>query len=280
MGTLAGCRRILITGASRGIGRATAEALAKAGHRVVLAARSTEELAEAVRAITAEGGKAEALPMDVTSDESVTRAIGELLAGGPCDVLVNNAGICDQAEFLVQSAARREEEMALNYFGVLRVTRALLPAFVARGEGLIVNVSSLLGGVASASTANYSASKAALEAWSHALRDEVARFGVRVTVFVPGHTATACGAGCHFDGVASLPVAYTAGQLVRAIDRAPRVHVGSPVYWLLLLLARLFPAFMVARVGASARPLLRAERQAIADERPERRVEAYANSLG
>jgi short-subunit dehydrogenase len=170
--------------------------------------------------------------------------------------LVNNAGLCEQGEFLAQSAATCRAEMELNYWGALRVTRALLPALIRRGVGTIVNVSSLVGSIASPTTANYGASKAALELWSYALRAELQRFGVRVSVFVAPHTDTEMGRRVHFAGVMSLPVSYTAGELARAIDRAPRKYAGSPVYRLLLWLARLFPVLMEKRVGATARTQL------------------------
>jgi short-subunit dehydrogenase len=246
----------LITGASRGIGRESARQLARAGHTVVLAARDAAALSALAREIEGEGGRAEALPLDLRDPESVRRAVDALLRAGPCDVLVNNAGLCDQTEFLLQAPAAQRDEMELNYWGALALTRALLPSLLRRGAGVVVNVSSLLGGIASPTTATYCASKAALEAWSHALRAEVARFGVRVTVFVAPHTDTELGRRTRFEGVPSLPVSYTARELLRAIDTAPRKYVASPVYRLLLWLARLFPAFMEARVGASAAGLL------------------------
>lgn len=250
-------KRILVTGASRGIGRETAQELAAAGHRVVLAARSVPLLEALAAEITARGGAAEVLSLDVTDDASVARAAAEVLSRGPLDVLVNNAGLLDQAAFLDQPAAIQRAEMELNYFGALRTTRALLPHFIERRAGSIVNVSSLLGSVASATTANYCATKAALDAWSFALRAEVASKGVRVTVFVAPHTKTAMGDAARFE-VHSLPVAYTAKELVRAIDRAPRKYAGSPVYRVLLLLARLAPALMESKVSASAMRALRA----------------------
>ncbi len=194
--------------------------------------------------------------MDVTDQHSVDHAIQQLLRGGPCDVLVNNAGWCEQADFLLQDSESRHAEMEVNYFGPQRVTRALLPAFMRRERGTIVNVSSLLGTIASPTTANYSGTKAALEAWSHALRAEVSRHGVRVVVFDAPHTQTELGKAVKFEGVVSLPVEYTAKELVRAIDRTPRKYAASPVYRLLLLLARWFPVFMEGRVGATARPYL------------------------
>jgi 3-oxoacyl-[acyl-carrier protein] reductase len=257
MRTLSFPKRILITGASRGIGRETGRLLARDGHRVVLAARDEPALHALAREIEAGGGRAEVVPLDLTDEPSVARAVEVVLAAGPCDVLVNNAGRIDQREFLKQPAAAQRAEMELNYWGAVRLTRALLPAFIRRRAGVVVNVSSLLGSVASPTTANYGATKAALEAWSLALRNEVARFGVRVSVFVAPHTDTETGRGVKLDRVVSPPVRYTAGALVRAIDRAPRKYTGSPVYRLLLWMARLFPAFMEARVAATARgPLM------------------------
>lgn len=256
--TLSTPKRILLTGASRGIGRATALHLARTrpGHTLILAARDRGALEALARELAAEGTRAEVLPMDITDDASVEAAMQTLLASGGCDVLVNNAGGSDQTEFLLQAPETRRAEMELNYFGALRVTRALLPSFIQRGSGTIVNVSSLLGTISAATIANYSAAKAALEAWSHALRSEVERFGVKVVVFVPPHTKTDCGDNTKFDGVISLPAEYTAKELVYALDRAPRKYAASPVYRLLLRLAGWFPAFMHARVHASVRAQL------------------------
>ncbi|WP_437849840.1 SDR family NAD(P)-dependent oxidoreductase [Sorangium sp. So ce363] len=253
MGTLSTSKRILVTGASRGIGRAAALALGKQGHTVVLAARDEHALRSLAREIAGAGGRAEVVPMDVTEDGSVERGIARLLEAGPCDVVINNAGSCDQTDFMAQDMSTRRAEMDLNYWGAVRVTRALLPSMLVRRSGVIVNVSSLLGVIASPTAANYSATKAALGAWSHALRGEVGRFGIKVVVFVAPHTDTACGRATRFDGVVSLPVEYTAKELLRAVDRAPRQFAGSPVYRLLLRLAGLFPAFLEARVAASAR---------------------------
>lgn len=251
-------RRILVTGASRGIGRAAALALARKGHRVVLAARSEAALAKVTAEIASEGGSAEAVVMDVTDDASVAAGISRVLAGGPCDVVINNAGTCDQALFLAQDVGTQRAEMELNYWGAQRVTRALLPSMIRRGSGVIVNVSSLLGFIAAPTTANYSATKAALNAWSHALRGEVSRHGLKVVLFVAPHTQTELGRATRFDGVVSLPVDYTVKELLRAVEREPRQYAASPVYRLLLRLAGVFPAFMEARVAASVRTLLAA----------------------
>lgn len=250
-------KRILVTGASRGIGRATAVRLARAGHAVVLAARDEALLHQVAIEIAGEAGNAEVVQMDVTEDASVARGIAQILATGHCDVVINNAGTCLQADFLAQPEERLRAEMELNYWGALRVTRALLPSMIARGTGVIVNVSSLIGFIPSPTTANYSATKAALTAWSHALRGEVSRFGIEVVVFVAPHTDTPLGRATKFEGVVSLPVDYTAKELVRAVHHRPRQYAASPVYRLLLRLARFFPVFMEGRIAASARPYLR-----------------------
>jgi short-subunit dehydrogenase len=179
-----------------------------------------------------------------------------MLARGPCDIVVNNAGTCFQSAFLGQDPGRLREEMELNYWGPQRVTRALLPSMIARRAGTIVNVSSLLGFIGTPTTANYCGTKAALNAWTHSLRGEVARFGIRTVLFVAPHTQTELGAATEFDGVTSLPVEYTARKLCRAIDRAPRQYAGSPVYSVFLRLAAWFPVFMERQLMASVKRLL------------------------
>jgi len=250
-------RRILITGASQGIGRATALALAGQGHSLVLAARNADTLHAVADEVRRAGGRAQTVVLDLTDSDSVHRGVGEVLAPGPLDVLVNNAGNCWQREFLSCSETDLQQEMDLNFFGAQRMIHALLPAFVRQRAGRIINVSSLLGSSAAPTTANYSASKAALEAFSHALRGELARFGIRVTVFVAPHTQTELGTRTEFRGVTSLPVEYVARELVYAIDVSPRRHAASPVYRLLLRLAAWFPALMERKMVECVQHLFR-----------------------
>ena len=259
MGTLDQKQRILVTGASRGIGRATAFALAQRGHHVVLAARDASRLEAVAASIRELGrGEVEVAPMDVTDEASVRASVATVLERGPIDVLVNNAGIAHQGEFRAMEHSTQEEEMQLNYFGMLRVTRALLPSLIARRRGLIVNVSTLLATVGAPTTANYGASKAAVEVFSQGLRGELRRFGVGVSVFVAPHTRTELGEHTDFRGVRSLPVEYVAKELMTAIDLAPRRYAASPVYRFLLRLAGWFPKFMEGRVAASVEHLLTA----------------------
>ena len=256
MRTASTTNRILITGASQGTGRAAAEALARDGASVVLSARNGEALREVAAGITSAGGRDEVLVMDVTSDHSVDAAIATLLRDGPCDVVVNNAATCDQAGFLGQDVQLQRLEMEVNYWGALRVTRALLPAMQARRVGHIVNMSSLLGTIGAPSTANYGATKAALEVWSQALRGEVSDYGIDVTVVGVPHTDTEMGRRTRFDGVRSLPVDYTVKKLLRALRRRPATYAASPVYRMFLRLNGVLPRFMERQLARSARSAL------------------------
>jgi short-subunit dehydrogenase len=118
--------------------------------------------------------------------------------------------------------------------------------------------------VATATVANYCATKAALEVISRSLAAEVARFGVRVTIFVAPHTQTELGARSEFRGVRSLPADYVARELAHAIDRASRRYAASPVYRMLLRLAAWFPVFMEGRLLASVQHLFTQPRPASA----------------
>jgi len=249
-------RRILVTGASRGIGREAALQLARQGHQLVLVARDAAALAALAAEIDARGGRAEAVPLDVTDAAAVERAVAEVLARGACDALVNNAGWCDQHEWRRQHPATQRAEMELNYWGAVNMARALLPHFITRGAGHIVNVSSLLGSVAAPTTVSYCATKAALEQWSHGLRAEVARFGVRVTIYVAPHTDNTLGRKVEWRGVKRVPEPYAAAQLVRALDRGGRKRGAGPAYAVFLWMARHFPRLMERLVGAGTRHLL------------------------
>ena len=265
---LAEPRRIVLTGASRGIGREASLQLARLGHRVVLASRSERALSALGSEIAQAGGHAEVLPVDITDPVAVDQAVSRVLEAGPCDALVNNAGWGDQREWRLQHQATQRAEMELNYWGAVNMTRALLPAFIARGAGHVVNVSSILGSVAAPTTVSYCSTKAALEHWSHGLRAEVSRFGVRVSIYVAPHTDNEQGRRVEWRGVKRLPVAYAAEKLIRVIDRAPRKQGAGPFYALSLWLARHFPRLMEGIVGNGTRHLLSATTEAGATAPP------------
>jgi NADP-dependent 3-hydroxy acid dehydrogenase YdfG len=171
--------RILITGASSGIGRATAIELASRGHDVVATARRPEALADLPVAAR--------LQLDVTDQGSVDAAIA---AAGSLDVLVSNAGETIRGSVEALPLSEYQRMMELNFLGSLRVTKAVLPAFRAKREGRIVLVSSILGRIALPFLSGYAASKFALEAVAEALAIETRGLGIHVSVIEPGRVAT------------------------------------------------------------------------------------------
>jgi len=194
-------RRVVVTGASSGIGRALALALVQRGARVVAAARSADKLADLARA-------AGALLTPIVTDVGDADAVARLaVAAGMVDAVVNNAGSGQVEPFLASDPQRWRATLDTNLIGALLVSRAFLPAMLARGAGVVVNV-----GSASASgwpfLALYAASKAALHAASLSLDREMAPHGVRVLHVEVGPTA-GTGFGDHSDP-AHLPAAREA----------------------------------------------------------------------
>jgi NAD(P)-dependent dehydrogenase (short-subunit alcohol dehydrogenase family) len=176
---------ILVTGASSGIGRATAARLADAGHVVLAAGRR----ASALEALAAEHPGVRPIVLDVTEADSIERAVeqaGRETGGHGPDVLVNAAGILVLGPVEAVPGERIRAQFDVNVLGSLAVTRAFLPPMRERGAGRIVNMSSILGRFALPGSGVYSASKFALEALSDALRMELAPFGVRVVLVEPG----------------------------------------------------------------------------------------------
>ena len=180
--TLSG-RTVLITGASSGIGAATARALAAAGARVGLVARRADRL-EQVLADCPGGRMWSADLADLDGIAGLARSVqGEL---GPLDVLVNNAGAPKRRPVAGLTPADVEGVMALNYFSPVRLTLAVLPGMLARASGVIVNVASLGGRIGIASEAAYCASKFALAGWSEAAAIDLEGSGVQVKLVTPG----------------------------------------------------------------------------------------------
>jgi len=182
----------LITGASSGIGKALAEALAAAGCHLVLAARRGEQLERLSQKLEqAHGIHALVVPTDVSDPEQVQALVDKALNNfGQIDMLFNNAGISSFAYFHQEELAQMERLMAVNYWGVVYCTQAVLPGMLARRQGLIVNVSSVAGKLAQPGIAHYSASKHALNGLSDALRMELAPHEVRVLLLCPTSTQT------------------------------------------------------------------------------------------
>lgn len=179
---------ILITGASSGIGRHAAIELARAGHRVFVAARRLAALEELQRE-----APVEPLPLDLDDPASIAALVTELerrTEGRGLDVLVNNAGFATAGALAELGDAALRAQFETNVFGLMSLTRAVLPAMLARGAGRVINVSSVSGRIPAPILGAYHASKYALEALSDALRMELAPFGVRVSVIEPGTIRT------------------------------------------------------------------------------------------
>jgi NAD(P)-dependent dehydrogenase (short-subunit alcohol dehydrogenase family) len=170
--------RVLVTGAGSGIGEATAKVLAERGHEVVATARRLDALTDL--------DVAARLELDVTSDASVAACVA---AAGPIDVLVNNAGITETGPMETYPHDVLLKMFETNVFGPMRMVRALVPAMRERGEGVVVNVTSVEGKVAAPLAGAYCGTKHALEALSESLAFEVGHFGVRVVIVEPGYIA-------------------------------------------------------------------------------------------
>lgn len=181
----------VITGGSGGIGRAAAEAFAARGAKVVVVGRSEAKLAEAVEAIERAGGVGEALVGDVASEadmEAIARRVAE--QDGKVDVLINGAGVLHLGPVEALDAAVFRETIEVNFLGVVHAVKAFLPLLRAGNRKVIINLSSLAGRIAPPYFSSYAGSKFAVAGFSHALRQEVSREGIRVVVVYPGPIQT------------------------------------------------------------------------------------------
>ena len=181
MHTLLTNKTALVTGASSGIGREIARLLAERGARVFGTARDPQS-ADPIRGV-------EIVRMDVTEDASVTEALQDIVKkAGPIHYAVNNAGYGLMGALEETSIEEARQQFETNFFGVLRVTTAVLPGMREGGHGRIVNISSVVGFLPSPFMGMYSASKHALEGYTESLDHEVRSFGVRAVLVVPAFT--------------------------------------------------------------------------------------------
>jgi len=206
----------LVTGASQGIGRACAMALAKTGAAVALAARSEDKLRDAVAEIEAEGGKAAAFRLDVSSEEAIKSTVKEITAQlGKIDILVNNAGITRDNLVLRMKRGDWDEVLATNLTAPFLLTQAVLGGMVKQRWGRVINISSVVAEMGNPGQANYVSAKAGLVGLTRSVAREVASRNITVNAIAPGYITTA------------MTEALTEEQTKAVTDQVPMGRRGS-----------------------------------------------------
>jgi short-subunit dehydrogenase len=245
-------RRILITGASSGIGRSLAEQASAAGARVVLAARSADKLDELAVSLSATNPEVVAVPTDITRDEDRRRVLDVAVKRfGGIDVLINNAGIASFAHFAECTEAILRQIMEVNFFAPTELIRLAVPHLLQGEQPAIVNVASMCGRRGMPAWSEYSASKFALCGMTEALRAEFARFDIDVLLILPGLTASNLHKGM-LQNTGRMKIAFDEGMppekvaagILKALrkNRAETV-LGGEARWLLRF-NRFFPRLL------------------------------------
>lgn len=224
----------LVTGASRGIGRAIAHALAQQGcQQILLVARNQQRLEVVATEVQQLGSQAVVLPVDLTDPVRVNVVIAQAWQQyGPIHLLVNCAGVAHQAPFLQAKLPHVQSEISTNLVGLYTVTRLVARRMAVRREGCIVNVSSLMGKVAAPTMATYSATKFAIVGFTQALRSELTPYNVRVVSLLPSLTETDMVKDFDwFRGVQPAQPEEVAQALVRGLHRGQaEILVGWQSY--------------------------------------------------
>lgn len=268
-----GGKLVVVTGASSGIGAATAEALGAAGARVVLMARTQAALESVADRVRHNGGEPHVLPVDVGDSAATSAAAERVLAEvGVPDVIVNNAG-AGRFLFIDETAPDEFEQMArVPFFAAFFVTKAFLPAMLERGSGQIVNINTPASLFAWPGALGYTAARFALRGFTEALRADLRGSGLRVSSVTPAKVSTPYfernpGAEARIPSISKLTPTITADQTAKAIVRTIRRESGDVYVPFALKLnviqARLMPGFtswLLARTGA--------DRSAIAKQGP------------
>jgi 3-oxoacyl-[acyl-carrier protein] reductase len=181
----------LVTGAGRGIGRAVAINLAQSGCRVILTARTADELEQVQQEISTHGGEAVCIPADLSRDEEIAHLIAESNRyWEPADILINNAGWGKRAPIVKGRQEDWDQTFRLNLRAPMILAKALVPAMVEKGNGAVINIGSISGKTGEANGAAYSASKFGLIGFTQSLYEEVREYGIKVAVILPGFVDT------------------------------------------------------------------------------------------
>jgi short-subunit dehydrogenase len=203
----------LITGASSGIGAVYADRLARRGYDLIVVARNQERLNALAKRLTAETGRSiTVLEADLTDKKDLSRVEAKLREDSGINVLVNNAGIGAMAPLLDTDVNKLDEMLSLNIGALTRLTYAAVPGFVKRGNGTVINISSIVGIAPEVLNGVYGASKAYVIAFSQSLEHELANKGIRVQAVLPGATVT------EFWDLGGFPVSNLPKQTVMTAD--------------------------------------------------------------
>jgi short-subunit dehydrogenase len=238
--------RILLTGASRGIGVAIAETLARRGAHIALAARSESGLQATAERVRSAGGTASIHPCDVSSSAAREALVDAVSAEGPLTALVNNAGVEVPRAVVDQSPADVERQLLINLHAPIHLAQLVLPGMIARGTGAVVMISSMSGKSPTPYNAIYTATKHGLNGFTASLRIELEGTGVHAGVVCPSFVADAgmwSDTGVKAPAMLSeVPLQRVADATVAVLDGAPeRLVTPSPVRPLLAL-NQLFPS--------------------------------------
>jgi 3-oxoacyl-[acyl-carrier protein] reductase len=181
----------LVTGAGRGIGKAIAVALANAGCRVVLTARTVAQLESVKEEIRGSGGQAVSVPSDLTRDQDIEHLVAESgRAYGVVDILVNNAGWGRKAVIVRANVEDWDQTFKVNLRAPMLLARLLLPAMIEQKSGAIINISSVSGKSGEAGSSAYAASKSGMIGFTQSLYEEVREYGIKASVILPGFVDT------------------------------------------------------------------------------------------
>jgi short-subunit dehydrogenase len=245
-------RRVVLTGASSGIGRALAKELGRAGAKLVLAGRSAERLDQLSAALTASGAEALAVPTDLRKQEDRERLIRAAVERfGGIDVLVNSAGVSSWGHFSISDESVLREIMEVNFFAPAELIRLAIPHLANGIEPAIVNVASRSGRKGLPAWSEYSASKFALCGLTEALRGELARFDIDVILVIPGRTRSElhkrllrCAGKAQIDFDNGMPPERVAAGIMAALRRSTTEKViGFDARWTLRM-HRWFPRLL------------------------------------
>lgn len=255
--------RLLITGASSGIGRAVATEAAQRGARLALTARSAEELESLAASLTERGAEAFAVPGDLQKEADQSRIVREAADRlGGLDVLVNNAGVASWGHFADSSEEILRHIMEVNFFAPAELMRLCIPYLREGRQPAMVNVASMCGRRGLPAWSEYSASKFALCGLTEALRGEMARFDIDVLLIVPGLTRTNLRRNLlrnegrmRIDLDSGMAPEEVASQILRALERNQAETVlGREARWILRI-NRFLPRFIDRMMARRVRQL-------------------------